>query len=122
MSRFCPILCPRFVQVLSMSNIWTNYFNFTMFCQIIVHILYKIFANCPRVDLFVPSFLYWTNFGQRNVPGMSKFCPNVCIEILEKYDKIVCLKPLSRFCPFLSKFCPIYMLTYCPKCRVFFII
>ena len=138
---FCPIFCPRFIQVLSMSNICPNYFSLTQFCQIIVHILYKMFTNCPRVDLFFPSFLYSTNFGQRNVQAMSTFCPNVFIEILETYDKIVCptfvkilsmsncsncvqficshtvLSVVSVICPTfvyiqsLSKFCPMVVKT-----------
>ena len=39
--------CPMFVQVLSMSNICQKNFNFTKFCQIIVHILSKNFSNRP---------------------------------------------------------------------------
>ena len=39
--------CPMFVKVLSMSNICQKNFNFTKFCQIIVHILSKNFGYCP---------------------------------------------------------------------------
>ena len=43
--------CPRFVKVLSMSNICQKNFNFTKFCQIIVHILSKKFGNRLRFFL-----------------------------------------------------------------------
>ena len=69
MSRFCPIFCPMFIKVLSMSNICPNYFSLTQFCQIIVHILYKMFTNCPRVDLFFPKFFVLDKFWTKKCPS-----------------------------------------------------
>ena len=42
-------ICPTFVQVLSMSNICQNNWNFTKFCQKFVKILSKNYVICPKI-------------------------------------------------------------------------
>ena len=96
LSKFCPI----FVQLLSMSNICQNNWNFTKFCQIFVHTLSKIFHYCPRFVYRYFLFLslsildkYWTKNCQIFVQVLSMKCWGLAIELLVQFVKI-----LSIFC------------------------
>ena len=96
--------CPMFVQVLSMSNICQKNFNFTKFCQIIVHILSKILVivqDLSKVHFLGRSFFISDKHQNKKclifVQVLSMKCQGPATELLVKLLSISC--PWAHFCP-----------------------
>ena len=121
-----------------MSNICQNNFNFTKFCQIIVHILSKNFDYCPRFVLRIftsPNFVHllkevdktWTNvcpiFVQvlynRNLGQKDKIsCPTFVHYLSNSDIENVFSNCSNTFVRYLSKICPTFIQhwsNFCPK-------
>ena len=99
-------ICPTFVQVLSMSNICQNNWNFTKFCQKIVNILSKIFVICPKIvqgKSPCPKILVLDKPWTKNVHILSKFC--------QFHNGVKWLNCLSKLCQdFVQvQFCPTFV-------------
>ena len=121
-------ICPAFVQVLSMSNICQNNWNFTKFCQKFVKILSKNYVICPKIVKEIclcPILLVldkpWTIKCQA-------FCPSLVYFILVLSDKITCpnfvkVLSMSNFClNFVKKQFQIVFVQYLStnkKCPIF---
>ena len=121
-------ICPNFVQVLSMSNICQNNWNFTKFCQKFVKILSKNYVICPKIVKEISLCPILLVLDKPWTIKCQAFCPSFVYFILVLSDKITCpnfvkVLSMSNFClNFVQKQFQIIFVQYLStnkKCPIF---